>query len=379
MERTTAKILHLTGTLRGTQLNEVWVAGGVIHHALPSALAAAAAADPGAVTEINGFIYPGLVDAHHHPGMSHTAEAASDAEMLRRLEICRAAGVTFIRDAGGQRHAGAVSSVGLPKVAHAGQHIARFKRYTRYLASEVEPEDFVAEVQKQAAKSDGWIKIVADWIDRSLPEPDLAPLWPAQVLRDGVQAAHDLGKKVTVHTFAAETVRSVLDAGVDGIEHGTGMTFAQMVEARERGILLDPTVFQVNRFPEFAAAGARFPKYQARMLAMHERLDERLAEMVAAGSLFLMGTDTAANVGERPLPVELVTAVTHGMPAPLVMEAVSYGARARLGLPTWEAGAPADFVVYERDPELDIAVVEHPQLVLIDGIPATSVGAGHRA
>ena len=359
-----AEIYHLSGTLRGTNLPEVWLSDGVIHHAPP----AAAIAYPSAVTRINGYIYPGLVDAHHHPGMSHEPEPASDAQMLQRLEICRAAGVTLIRDAGGQRHAGAVSGPGLPKVLHAGQHIARFKRYTRYLASEVEPDDFVAEVCRQAAKSDGWIKVVADWIDRSLPEPDLAPLWPADVLRDGVQAAHDLGKKVMVHTFAAETVRSVLDAGVDCIEHGTGMTFDQMVEARERGILLDPTVIQVDHFPEYAASGHKFPKYQARMLAMHERLDERLAQMVDADSLFLMGTDTAANVRERPLPIELVAAVRRGIPAPIVMEAASYGARARLDLPAWEEGAAADFVVYERDPERDIIATLSPKAVIIDGL-----------
>ncbi|MDD7465548.1 MAG: amidohydrolase family protein [Actinomycetaceae bacterium] len=357
-----AQVFHLTGTLRGTDLSDVWVADGRIHHRAP------AVNDAREISELSGFIYPGLVDAHHHPGMSHSAEPVSDAQMLRRLEICRANGVTFIRDAGGQRNAGAVCGTGLPKVIYAGQHIARFKRYTRYLAVEVEPDDFVAEVQRQARAGTGWVKIVADWIDRSLPEPDLAPLWPADILRDGVQAAHDLGAKVMVHTFAAQTVRSVLDAGVDCIEHGTGMDAEQMVEARERGILLDPTVFQVNRFPEFAAAGARFPLYQRRMLEMHERLDERLEQMVQAKSLFVMGTDTAENVAERPLPVELVTAVDHGMPPSVVMKAASYGGRQLLGLSAWEDGAAADFVVYGSDPELDIQQVLHPQAVLIDGI-----------
>ncbi|MCI6574948.1 MAG: amidohydrolase family protein [Arcanobacterium sp.] len=359
-----AQIFHLTGVLRGTDIADVWVADGRIRHSAPVASAAHRA------VELRGFIYPGLVDAHHHPGMSHSAELVSDAQMLRRLETCRKNGVTLIRDAGGQRNAGEVTGTGLPKVIHAGRHIARFKRYTRHLAVEVEPEDFVAEVQRQAMAGTGWVKIVADWIDRSLPEPDLAPLWPADILRDGVRAAHDMGVKVMVHTFAAETVRSVLDAGVDCIEHGTGMNAEQMVEARERGILLDPTVFQVNRFPEFAAAGARFPCYQSRMLAMHERLDERLAQMVQAGSLFLMGSDTAEDVAQRPLPVELVTAVAHGMPAATVMEAASYGARERLGVSSWAEGAAADFVVYHGDPELDIRQTLHPQAVMIDGILA---------
>lgn len=359
---------HLTGHLRGTDAASVYIVDGVIRHELPIRV------DPASVREISGYIYPGLVDAHHHPGMSHGAEPVDDAEILRRLKVCRAAGVTLIRDAGSQRNACEATAraeeceVGaLPKVLYSGRHIARFKRYTRYLAAEVEPEDLVAEIQRQAEVSDGWIKLVGDWIDRSLPEPDLVPLWSAETLCDAVKAAHDLGKKVTVHTFAAETVQALLDAGVDGIEHGTGMSASQMVQARELGILLDPTVYQVDRFPEFAAAGSKFPRYQARMLAMHERLDDRLAQMVEAESLFVMGTDTAENIATRPLPVELVTAVAHGMPADVVMKAASYGARELLGLPSWGDGEPADFVVYSSDPEKDITAVAEPFGVIIDG------------
>lgn len=359
---------HLTGHLRGTDAASVYIVDGVIRHELPIRV------DPASVREISGYIYPGLVDAHHHPGMSHGAEPVDDAEILRRLKVCRAAGVTLIRDTGSQRNACEATEraeeceVGaLPKVLYSGRHIARFKRYTRYLAAEVELEDLVAEIQRQAAVSDGWIKLVGDWIDRSLPEPDLVPLWSAETLCDAVKAAHDLGKKVTVHTFAAETVQALLDAGVDGIEHGTGMSASQMVQARELGILLDPTVYQVDRFPEFAAAGSKFPRYQARMLAMHERLDDRLAQMVEAESLFVMGTDTAENIATRPLPVELVTAVAHGMPADVVMKAASYGARQLLGLPSWGDGEPADFVVYSSDPEKDITAVAEPFGVIIDG------------
>ena len=91
--------LHLTGHLRGTDVASVYVIDGVIRYELPIQI------DPASVQEISGYIYPGLVDAHHHPGMSHGVELVDDAEILRRLKVCRAAGVTLIRDAGSQRRA----------------------------------------------------------------------------------------------------------------------------------------------------------------------------------------------------------------------------------------------------------------------------------
>ncbi|MDY5585227.1 MAG: amidohydrolase family protein [Arcanobacterium sp.] len=357
-------VFHLSGTLRGTSRNEIWIADGVIQYQKPTAECI--------VQEISGYIYPGLVDAHTHIGMSNQAEPVSDEEMRRRLAACAMQGVTAIRDAGSQRDANEVITTGMPKVIHCGQHIARPKRYTRFLASEVEPENFLSEIEKQCAISGGWIKIVADWIDRSAG--DLRPLWDAKLFADGVALAHDLGKRVTVHSFAAETGEMLLAAGVDGIEHGTGMSFAQKQQARAQGILIVPTVNQISRFPEFAAAGHRFPIYQKRMREMDARRREHLAELLVADSLLVMGSDTAEDVATpgRGLPQELVDAVRDGMPTELVMAAASYRGRELLGFTSWEEGSAADFVVYRHNPERDINEVLHPQRVIIDGLEVGS-------
>ncbi|MDY5584350.1 MAG: amidohydrolase family protein [Arcanobacterium sp.] len=353
-------IFHLSGTLRGSSRREIWIADGVIHYSKPDT--------DSVVQEISGYIYPGLVDAHTHIGMSDKAEPVSDTEMRRRLAACARQGVTAIRDAGSQRDANEVIEAGMPKLLHCGQHIARPKRYTRFLASEVEPENFLSEIEKQCAVSDGWIKIVADWIDREAG--DLRPLWEENLFADAVALAHKLGKRVTVHSFAAETVEMLLAAGVDGIEHGTGMTFVQKQQAQQQGIVIVPTVNQISRFPEFAAAGHRFPTYQKRMLEMDARRKEHLAELVAADSLLVMGSDTAEDVATpgRGLPQELIDAVRDGMPTEIVMRAASFVGRELLGFSSWEEGAAADFVVYQYDPERDINEVLHPQQVFIDGI-----------
>ncbi|MBW4960156.1 amidohydrolase, partial [Klebsiella pneumoniae] len=99
----------------------------------------------------------------------------------------------------------------LPRMIRAGRHIARPKRYIRNYAAEVDPNDLVAEVERQAVAGDGWVKLVGDWIDRSIG--DLAPLWPTDVARVAITRAHELGAKVTAHCFSEEAPAQLVAAG----------------------------------------------------------------------------------------------------------------------------------------------------------------------
>ena len=126
---------------------------------------------------------PGLVDAHCHVGLE-THGAVTDAEAEQHALTERAAGALLLRDAGSPADTRWMDErADLPKIIRAGRHIARPKRYLRNYGAEVEPDELVAEVERQAARGDGWIKLVGDWIDREVG--DLAPLWPAEVGRAG--------------------------------------------------------------------------------------------------------------------------------------------------------------------------------------------------
>ncbi|MDP9800759.1 imidazolonepropionase-like amidohydrolase [Arcanobacterium wilhelmae] len=360
---------HLTGHLRGTTQTQAWVSSGRISTTPPS----------GSVAKIEGWIYPGLVDCHTHPGASYDPEPIPDAEVLRRCAAYLANGVTAIRDCGGKRDPRTVRGGPLPKLMHAGEHITQPKRYFQHMGSEVEPGQLVSEIERQAAVSDGWIKLIGDWIDRRRGrQADLEPIWDPAELADAVAAAHELGRKVTVHTFGTETIAPLLEAGVDGIEHGTGMTREHLQEARKMGVLITPTVCQIATFPQIASGAVKYPVYARRMIEMSRHQREHLELMVEEESLFLMGSDSTDDVATRTLPLELVTAVVGGMPADVVMAAASYAGRERIGLPNWQEGAPADFVVYDADPLTDITTVFRPLAVLLDGelVGGTGVGGG---
>ncbi|MGV7637516.1 amidohydrolase family protein, partial [Mycobacterium kansasii] len=76
-------------------------------------------------------------------------------------------------------------------------------------------------------------KLVGDWIDRSVG--DLAPLWPDDVLAEAVAVAHDAGARITAHVFGEDALPGLLAAGVDAIEHGSGLTADTIETMVEQG------------------------------------------------------------------------------------------------------------------------------------------------
>ncbi|WP_324653010.1 amidohydrolase family protein [Georgenia sp. H159] len=355
--------LHLTGTIvvgDGAELDECWVVEGRLTLDPP----------PGEAREVQGWVLPGLVDVHCHVGLgAEGAVSVEEAEVQAKAD--RDTGVLLIRDAGSpQDNRWVQQRSDLPRLIRAGHHLARPKRYLRYYGREL---DDVAELPQamaeEAAYGDGWVKIVADWIDRSEgADSDLRPLWPADVLAEGVAAAHEAGARVTAHAFSREVVDDLLDAGIDGIEHGTGMTADHIAEAARRRVPVTPTLLQVGFFADFAEqAGAKYPRYAERMRAMHARRHEQVRAFHEAGVPLLMGSDAGGTISHGSLPAELAEVARAGVPAADVVAAASWRAREILGVRGVGEGAPADVVVYAEDPREDVAVLARPRAVVLRG------------
>lgn len=320
------------------------------------------------------YVVPGLVDAHCHVGLGATG-AVDRAATIAQAKAERAAGVLLVRDCGvpedthwlDERH-------DLPRLIRCGRHIARSRRYIRNYAVEVEPEDLVAEVERQALLGDGWVKVVGDWIDRSIG--DLAPLWPADLVGEAVAAAHRHGARVTTHVFGEEAVADWVAAGVDCVEHGTGLTEPVIAEMAARGTVLVPTLVQIENFVDFAAQGeAKFPRYAAHMRELHRRRFATVAACADAGIALMAGSDAG---GLRP----------HGSVADEVeLLARVIGPTAALGAASWHArrwlldgsglregpdlvegpvdGASADLICFDTDPRVAPQVLHHPVHVAV--------------
>src|SRR6266705_5288072 len=57
-----------------------------------------------------------------------------------------------------------------------------------------------------------------------------------------VEETHRLGKKVAAHAIGSDGIAAALRAGVDTIEHGDGLTDAQMDEVAKKGVYWVPTI-----------------------------------------------------------------------------------------------------------------------------------------
>ncbi|MBK7821533.1 MAG: amidohydrolase family protein [Tessaracoccus sp.] len=349
--------LHIRGhLLPDDEVVDLWIADGVLQHEpVPDADTIAT----------DAWIIPGLVDAHCHIGLS--AEGAVSPETIRAQALADlAAGTMLIRDAGSPSDTRWVQSDdALPRLVRAGRHVARPKRYLRNLGAEVEPEDLVAQVRHEARSGDGWVKLVGDWIDRAVG--DLAPLWPADVAAQAIAVAHEEGARVTAHCFGEQAVAELVAAGIDCIEHGTGMSDDVIAQMVARGTALVPTMINLARFPQYAApAKEKFPAYYTHMTDLYERRKDTIGKAVDAGVAVYSGTDAGTVVAHGSIREEIAELAEVGG-AEFALGAASWRARPWLGADVLTAGASADLIVLDADPRADLSTLYRPVARVLRG------------
>ncbi len=317
-----------------------------------------------------GWILPGLVDAHCHIGLGpHGAVTLDEADAQARVD--RDAGALLLRDCGSPLDTTPLQArEDLPEIIRAGRHLARPKRYIRGVSIDLDDPGLLPElVAEQAAAGDGWVKLVGDWIDRT--EGDLAPLWPDDVLVAAIDAAHAAGARVTAHVFGTTALPGLIGAGIDCIEHGTGLTDDLIAEMGRRGTALVPTLLNVaETFPGIAESAARFPAYGAHMRALHAGATDVVRRAVDAGVPVFAGTDAGGSLAHGRIVDEV--AALHAAGHPDAVGAASWAAREWLGRPSLRPGHPADLVIYADDPRTDPAVLRDPVLVMRRGRPVHS-------
>ncbi len=247
-------------------------------------------ADPVPAAELvaEGWILPGLVDAHTHPGAAAPGDPLDEALLRDDLHAHVAAGVTLIRSPGlaGDPPGWFGRDEDVPRAVHAGRWLARHGHFFDGWVRHADPAEPPGLAAAQAART-GWAKLIADWGT----DGDALPV---EALRQAVAAVHAVGGRVAVHAQHADGCAAAVEAGV--------------------------TV--------------------------------------------LAGTDSRPN-GRVADEVRALAAA--GVPAHQALGAASWTARAYLGLAGLTEGAPADAVVYDRDPRTDLAQLDAPRAVILRG------------
>lgn len=325
---------------------------------------------PGAETVVtSGFLLPGLVDAHCHPGLGPNGAVTALAEAAELAAKDRDAGTLLIRDLGAPIDRRPLQDrPDLPRLIRAGRHIALPKRYIPGFGIELDDPALLPEVvAEQAEIGDGWVKLVGDWIDRGVG--DLAPLWPDDILAAAIRVAHDAGAKVTAHVFGEDALPGLVNAGVDCLEHATGLLSAGLIdEVATKGIPIVPTLINIENFPGIADKATKYPLYGSHMRALHAGVGDMVRAAIEAGVTVYSGSDAGSMVEHGRLVDEIEALHAAGLSREDALASASWQAREWLGFRGIVEGAEADLLVFDRDPRSDLAALRAPVRTILRGV-----------
>jgi imidazolonepropionase-like amidohydrolase len=322
----------------------------------------------GAELVAEGWLLPGLVDAHTHPGADKPGEPLDETLLREDLHEHVAAGVTMIRSPGlaGDPPEWFGQDGDVPRAVHAGPWIAQQGQFFDGWARRADHAELPAVAAAQAQRT-GWAKLIGDWMDDGEPVP-------VDVLTAVVTAVHAVGGRVAVHSQQAGGSAAAVAAKVDTLEHGMCLDPALLSQMAAQGTALTPTLTAIAGSIKIVEARPDGPRREWYLggARVHPQLCAAAAE---AGVTLLAGTDS------RPhgrVADEIRALAAADVPAHGALAAGSWAARAYLGLPGLAEGAPADAVVYDSDPRADLGQLDHPRAVILRGKLVRRPGATAR-
>jgi imidazolonepropionase-like amidohydrolase len=212
------------------------------------------------------------------------------------------------------------------------------------------------------------VKVISDWPGApgggALPALHEGRLnYTVEALREAVTSAHAAGARLAVHAMTKPAVAQAVEAAVDCIEHATEAD-ADLIDAMaRRGIAWTPTVASFQATHRSAQRRGQ-TDLEAWLTACFDQLKTLIPRARARGVVVLAGTDILP-----PGSVAREVAALHafGLSPVDALATASTAARAYLGAPGIQEGAPADLVFYEQDPRTDPEVLSSPCLVMIGG------------
>jgi imidazolonepropionase-like amidohydrolase len=190
-------------------------------------------------------------------------------------------------------------------------------------------------------------------------------------MKAAVDAAHQFGKKIAIHSYGPDGARDAVRAGTDSLEHATDMDDTTIREMAKRGTFYVPTIDHNRYYIDNGDKIGYAPGYKERLQAFIPRNLETARKAFKAGVKFAMGSDAIYTMfGENTR--ELGWFVKAGMtPEQALRTATTNGAELLGKEKELGAVAPgyfADLVAVEGDPLADINVVlNHVQWVMKDG------------
>jgi imidazolonepropionase-like amidohydrolase len=348
-------------------------------------------------------ILPGLIDVHTHVFLQGEVPAAGgyDVQLLKYPASYRVAraivaarraleqGFTTIRDV--ETEGAGYGDVGIKRAINEG-YIPGPRMFVStisisstggYSLDNYAPEvtvpkgsqliDGPVEARKAAREQldhgADWIKVYMthrSWLDEN-GELVSQPTLTVEELKAIVDETHGWRRKVACHAYNGIGLQRALDGGCDSIEHGLGLTDAQVAQMLKQGTWLVPTlsVYYYDWDPPDSDAGKRDRK----RAAVHE---VSFKKALRAGVKIAFGTDVGGFSWSEPIAQEFGREVEFGMtPMQAVQSATGraaelLGKRGELGVVA--PGAYADLIAVPGDPLQDVGVLRNVEFVMKDGV-----------
>jgi imidazolonepropionase-like amidohydrolase len=361
-------------------------------------------------------LLPGLIDSHTHllldvvvpteaestrrdngdfvPGLLLAIAAMSPSErVLLGAQLAREdleSGFTTVRNLG---HSGIDGDVALrdainrgrapgPRILACGRKLTSPGSYIHGLnpavAESIIHQEFLdvdsPDAARRAVRADIYYNV--DLIKVTI-EDDITPAEAAAI----VDEAHRQHLRVSVHATTTNSIQIAIDAGVDSIEHGNGVTDEQLKTMREKGIFLDltPTFYDGFDTKIHDAGIVMSPGFRSALVAGDDRAREhaaaRVPRVLKSGVKFAAGSDMCWFYPGKTRGQATATMFralhTAGMPPLDIIRAVTTSAAEMLGwqdrVGAVEPGKFADLVAVAGDPIADISELERVRFVMKDG------------
>lgn len=337
-------------------------------------------------------VLPGLIDAHTHMFNNRLPTGSPENSMLiaiQNVQIDLLAGYTAARDM--STHGNGYADVLIRNAINEGRIAGpRYQVSTLGVVWGDKPADpahpdnplastVVRSVADAKAAIQAQVKGGADWIKlypaggysfTPTGEAKYVVTYPLPVLQALIDETHRLGKKAGCHNYGGEGLQNAITAGCDTIEHGFGLSQAQLNEMVQKKLYYTPTFVRYT-IPQMDYNDQRATGGKFRIIPIFEKAVS--TAVTTKGLKILVGS----GVDNDPFPhgiqgLEFEWLVKHaGMPAARAIQAATMTNAEMLGwqdrIGSIEKGKFADIVAVTGDPLTDITELERIKFVMKGG------------
>jgi imidazolonepropionase-like amidohydrolase len=335
-----------------------------------------------------GTVLPGLIDCHVHLSLAPTltgiydvTEEPVERSLLRAgnaAAVLLRAGITTARDcasregvaidvASAQRDGDLIGA----RIIACGRGITPPDGHGLAMSVQVRGAEAVAEaVRTEHARGADFIKLFPTGGVLGAGAHGFDVVMTLDEMRAATEIAHELEMHVAAHVHGPEGIDLALEAAVDTIEHGTGVTEEQSARMVAEGVALVPTLTAL------AALQGRELELPRDLLKRVEEVADvqktSIAVAIQAGVRVLPGTDagTPFNApGQLVQEMELLTEL--GMTNGDVITAATSLAADTFDwddVGSLQIGNVADLLLVDEDPLENLGTLSWPASIVQDGV-----------